>query len=363
MKICHVTFDHRLNYGSSLQAYALEEVLRRGGHQTALCSFTNCQNIIQHHYGRQKTLGMMGSLAIYRFVFRQFDKNRIKKYTHTLKCNQVQTIRRLDTDYDAFITGSDVVWNTDHNGKSALFYLDFTSKYKFSYAASFGKGTLNAEDERLAARYLPELDAISVREKSSAINAARFTDKPIDIVVDPVLLLTREDWLAIAEKRERKPYIFVYATYLTDGLPDFLAKLKEETGLEVIWAAAGVKVMLKRKQFRYYSPEEWLGLLDGAEYVVTNSFHATAFSTMFHKNFFSFVPGDGKKGIGSRLYDFLEPFGLENRIYSACPAELDLTPPDFTRADAQIPLLREQSMAFLKRNLDAAEQRLAETTR
>lgn len=76
-----------------------------------------------------------------------------------------------------------------------------------------------------------------------------------------------------------------------------------------------------------------MGLLNDAEYNITNSFRATAFSTILHKNFFSFVLKDGRKMIGSRLYDFLEQFGPENLIHPDCPAENDTTPPDFTLAD------------------------------
>ncbi len=361
MRICHVTYDHRINYGSCFQAFALDSVLRRMGHDVSLSYSRSYRSALSAHRGMKKKLGMLASRMIYDFRFRQFQQKYVR-YTRCLTGNRNESLGKLDSEYDTFVTGSDIVWNTDNHFGSDIYYLGFTEKYKFSYAASFGKGVLNAEDERQARQYLPELDAISVREKSSAENAARFTDKPVEIVVDPVLLLEKEKWLSLAEKqKETKPYIFVYTTYLTDSVLAFLKKLQEQTGLQTVWSAASIKDMLKLRQFHYYSPEEWLGLLSGAEYVVTNSFHATAFSTILHKKFFSFVPKDGRKGIGSRLYDFLEQFGLESRIYIDCPTEIDTTAPDFTLADEKIPLLRERSMDFLRRNLEAAEQRLKES--
>ncbi len=351
-----MTYDHRINYGSCLQAYALDSVLRQMGHEAALSYAHSYRSIFRARRGMKKMLGLLASRIIYDLRFRRFQRNYVRN-TRCLTGWRSKGLGKLDPEYDAFVTGSDVVWNTDHNFGSDLYYLGFTDKYKFSYAASFGKGKLNAEDERMARQYLPELDAVSVREKSGAEIAARFTDKPVEIVVDPVLLLEKKTWLSLAEKpKTTKPYIFVYTTYLTDTVLAFLNQLREQTGLPTVWAAASIKDMLKLKVFHYYSPEEWLGLLSGAEYIVTNSFHATAFSTIFHKNFFSFVPKDGKQGIGSRLYDYLGQFGLENRIYTDCPAEIDTTSPDFSMADAKIPQLRADSMNFLRRNLQAASR-------
>ena len=358
MKICHITYDHTINYGSCLQAYALDEIMKRMGYDVALCNCSEFANKVK----QARIRNLPGTLLEHFFQgrsFRTFEKTKVC-YTHLLHDDNPEDFSRLNTEYDAFVVGSDVVWNTTLNRKANYFYLGFTDKYKFSYAASFGKGELNEADERLARQFLPALDAISVREKSSAENAARFTDKPIEIVQDPVLLLEKKDWLSLARKPQRtKPYIFVYVTYLTDGVLQYVARLQEQTGLEAAWVTVRLKDMFRLKTFRYPSPEEWLGLLEGAEYIVTNSFHATAFSTILHKNFSVFVPGDGRKGIGSRLYDFLEQFGLENRIYSRCPEKPDISMPDFSIADEKLPALKKKSMAFLRKNLEAAKKRAA----
>ncbi len=360
MRVCHVTYVRTTNYGSCFQAYALDETLKAMGHSSYLREAGDLSGVKPRSLkGRVKRL-VKGIIKekIQRPGFRSFEEQHCQ-YTRKLKSMEEYDI--LGKEYDVYITGSDVVWNTSFNLKKEIYYLHFTKKYKFSYAASFGKGKLSEDDERLASRYLPELDAISVREKSSAENAARFTDKPVEVVVDPVLLLEKEAWTALAKPVSDQPFIILYATDYIKSQERFVKKLQKKTGLKVVRVSWKTKEMLLQGRFHYPSPEEWLGLLNGAEYIVTNSFHATAFSTFFHKNFYSFVPKDGKQGIGSRLYDFLEQFGLENRIYTDCPAEIDTTAPDFTLADEKIPLLRERSMDFLRRNLEAAEKRLKES--
>ncbi len=358
MKIFHVTYARTTNYGSCFQEYALDEVLRKMGHKPYLV-FDPRKKKPKKIWTRIKTiLGKCMTEAFQRPGFRQFEEKYVC-FGDPIK--EDSDLLHTGEAYDAYITGGDVVWNTDYNVGRTIFYLPFKQKYKFSYAASFGKAILNKKDEEFARRYLPELDAIGVRERSSAENAARFTDKPVEIVVDPVLLLTREEWQGLVRKTAGAPYILVYSTFRSSEVEQYVRLLKEATGLRVVLVSWSISSLIKSRRFHYPSPEEWLGLLAGAEYVVTTSFHATVFSTIFHKNFFSFVPKDGKQGIGSRLYDYLGQFGLENRIYTDCPAEIDMTSPDFTLADEKIPPLRERSMDFLRRNLEAAEQRLKES--
>ena len=357
MKICHVTYAQTTNYGSCFQEYALDEVLRKMGHNPFLACDKRGEKAKRVRTRIKLFLQKRLIRTFQRPGFLQFEKKYVRLGDLV---KEESDYLRIGEKYDTFITGGDVVWNTVYNTGKTLFYLPFKQKYKFSYAASFGKAILNKKDEELARRYLPELDAIGVRERSSAENAARFTDKPVEIVVDPVLLLTREEWQGLVRKTISAPYILVYSTFRSSEVDKYVRLLKKATGLRVVLVSWRISSLIKARRFHYPSPEEWLGLLAGAEYVVTTSFHATVFSTIFHKNFYSFVPKDGKQGIGSRLYDFLEQFGLENRIYTECPAEIDTTAMDFTLADEKIPPLRERSMDFLRRNLEAAEKRLKE---
>ena len=109
------------------------------------------------------------------------------------------------------------------------------------------------------------------------------------------------------------------------------------------------------------SPEEWLQLLRDAEYVVTNSFHATAFCIVFHKKFFTVVNGEKNKGINVRMYDFLHTIGLEGRMLNSVPDQIDLSDIDYSNTNKTIEKMREESMSFLRRNLEAAYQQKIES--
>lgn len=354
-----VTYVPTTNYGSCLQAYALKTAIGKmtvgDGEPVSYrqIPLTDCPGYYPPSKNVKTVLVRLVKNNYLKRPFLRFEKRNMV-FTAVYPIDQLDELNRTA---DAYVCGSDVIWNTDFNKNCKAFYLDFASRYRFSYAASFGKGVLNEKDEAMARRYLPELDAISVREKTSAEHAKRFTEKPVEVVADPVLLLAREDWISVAKKPKREHFIFVYSTTnskLAAVIDQIAERLHETTGFPIVHVDWNLRMMLKHGRFRYRSPDEWLGLLQNAAYVVTNSFHATVFSTMFHKCFFSVVPKSGREGIGSRLYDYLEQLGLQDRIHLSCPPELDLTPPDYSLADAQIAQLRERSLGFLQRNLDAA---------
>ena len=173
--------------------------------------------------------------------------------------------------------------------------------------------------------------------------------------MDPVLLLDREEWYQIAEKEAKKQkYIFVYATHLNGTFKGFLQLLHKQTGLPIVYTVCGPKQALKLKMLQVHTPERWLQLLRDAEYVVTNSFHATAFSVLFHKKFFTVVHGQKDKGINVRMNDFLNAVGLGDRLFSSVPEKIDLEEIDYTQADQRTADMREKSLDFLRENLQAA---------
>ena len=276
-------------------------------------------------------------------------------------CMTLKELPKLNQQFDAFVCGSDVIWNDSFNRHVGAYYLDFAEKYRFSYAASFGKTEFSDEYYRFVGNKLDRLNAISVRESSAVKIARHCTQKAVKVVADPVLLLESNEWKRIAKTASiKKPYIFVYATHLNDIINQYLCKLQEATRLKVVWAVAGPKQAVRKGIFKVQTPEEWLGLINHAEYVVTNSFHATAFSVLFHKKFFTVVNGDKAKGINVRMNDFLNSIGLEDRIFSDIPDQLDLSEIDYTLADKRIEEMRKESMQFLQENLEAAYQQKLE---
>lgn len=359
MRVCGITFAHSPNYGSCLQAYALKKAIE----SIEVCGDKCSYKVIPIQMLKDYPVnGLSGKLINLLLAWNRLQyKSFYKKYMTYAECDCIKNLKLLNNQFDVFVCGSDVIWNDSFNRRVGAYYLDFAEKYRFSYAASFGKANVSEEYIRFVGDKIDRLDAISVREPSAVGIAKRCTDKPVTVVADPVLLVNRNEWQQVAGKIDsKKKFIFVYATHLNDIIIEYLKKLQEETKLQVVWAVAGPKQAIKQGIFRVQTPEEWLGYLKNSEYVVTNSFHATAFSVLFHKKFFTVVNGDKTKGINVRMNDFLEAIGLEDRIFSDIPQKLVLSEIDYTHVDEKIQNMREHAMAFLHENLEAAYRRKKE---
>lgn len=355
LHVCGITFDHTTNYGSSFQAYALQAAVEK----ISLSDGTKCSyQLIPIRKCEDwpvirtwKHLLVAPFVALNRRMFVEFEQ----EHMHYAETHRISDFVELNSITDAFVCGSDVIWNPDLNKNIDAFYLNFATKYRFSYAASFGKSEISENTRRKVAQYLPAFNSLSVREKSGIDiiqNSIGFTAQ---IVCDPVFLVDRNEWEEIIRKEiSKKKYIFVYITHLSRPIERFLERLKHSTGLNIVYAANGPKQALKQGLFQVQTPDKWLQLLHDAQYVVTNSFHATAFSVLFHKKFFTVVNGEKSKGINVRMYDFLSTIGLTDRIFSEIPEELDLSEINYRDIDPKIEAIREKSLEFLRENLEAA---------
>lgn len=322
MVIYGITFDHTTNYGSCFQAYALQTAIEKiSVGENEKCSYQLIPIKAFKDFpikNKMKNLIVKPALALHHLQFRHFEK----KYMKFADIDCMDQLETLNQKGDAFVCGSDVIWSPDFNESVDAFYLNFARKYKFSYAASLGKAEIDEVTYEKLGKYLKSFQAVSVREKSGAEVIGKRLGINAKVVADPVLLLTREDWEKLISDHVEcvsKPYIFVYTTHLNYTIETFINKLKKQLGMKVIIATCGPKQAIKQGMLQVQTPERWLQLLRDAEYVITNSFHATAFSVLFHKKFFTVVHGEKSKGINIRMNDFLSEFALENRIYSSVP--------------------------------------------
>ena len=249
-----------------------------------------------------------------------------------------------------------VMLNPDQSHEFGPYYLDFATRYKFSYAASFGKANANLSTNSKVKKWISDLCEISCREKSSAQIARSLTGRAVTVVNDPVLLLKRDEWETIAGDPIEGKYIFSYSTHSFPIYEAFLSMLSKQTGLPVKKMVYTPKpsVAIKQGILIPQSPRQWLQLIEGAEYVVTNSFHATAFSVLFHKNFFTVVAGEKGAGINMRMNDFLGSIGLEERIINMLPESISTETINYNHADSILEKSRDQSIEFLVNNLERA---------
>ena len=361
LKVCGVTYTHTENYGSCLQAYALQSAIEEANQDKdvsyqlvpmgKLLWRRKVKMSILQHIRRE-------CVMLIRFHYRKSYVGFERQYMRFVNCSSLEALPSLNNEMDAFVCGSDVIWNPIYNKGVNAFYLDFCNKYKFSYAASFGGAQFDIAESAKIREYLSQFDSISVREEQSLKTAQALTGKQISVMVDPVLLLRKEKWNALAETVNTDgKYILLYSIKKQPTIEAFVEKLKEDTGLKVIVSAGNVKTALQYRMLRVHSPQKWLQLIRDAEYVVTNSFHGMVFSIIFHKRFFVPVMGDLEKGFNVRMYNLLSKVGLINRMFNNLPFEIDLSEINYIEVDRVVEELRTEAFKYLKTNIEAAYRR------
>ena len=330
MKKVGIITQHRVvNYGSMLQTYALQEKIEELGYKCEVIDYYPERFTPVGMLKRIKTKGkkLEKSLVLrtiarmviipsyfLRFnMFFEFLKKRInlsKKTFHTL-----EELQSYDFEYDIFCTGSDQVWNYGWNEKIEYpYFLSFVpdKSPKISYAASFGKGTLLDceidETQRLLSRY----NHISVRELSGVDIINKLGIKGATNVLDPTLLLTGDEWRRIASgKYKNDKYILIYNLNRNKKIDNYAKALSKKTGLKVRYISYQIHEFYKNgKMFCNSKVEDFLSLIDNAQYIITDSFHATAFSLNFNKEFVIVYPGK----YSTRLQSILEILSLTNRV-------------------------------------------------
>ena len=350
-EICGVTYDHTINYGSCLQAYALKRAIEQIDLNGEQIHYTQ----LAIHYMKDKP----GAPPLDRMIIEIIQLPLTlfqRKYLDFDPMILLSKSEELNDRYDAFVCGSDVIWNPDFNYGLEIYYLKFAKKYAFSYAASFGRAELSSGYGSSLQERLSQLRCISVREASGVDIIREYTNYDARVDVDPVLLLTKKEWEILAgKKRKKKEYIFVYTTHFNKKIESFYTKLHRQTGLPIKIYASSFKMSdyYKSGSGLHY-PEKWLRQIRDARYVVTNSFHATVFSTVFHKDFFTVANEPIGKGIYVRMSDYLNEIGLPERMIYDVPEVISLDTIDFMGIDEKIENLRNRSIKYLRSNLEAA---------
>jgi len=341
MKIGTLTVHNGYNFGASLQAYALVKALRKIGAEANLLDYRNEK--IENFQNRQKKYGwssvgqLIRNLRILtrKMVDGGATKRTQKKYLDFHKevldteCGTLlnaASFSYVNQIYDGFICGSDQIWNERITGSDLIFFLDFAGEYKIkaSYAASLGAPKLNYPENKISeiAHLLGTFNAISIRETINKEEIEQLSGKDCTVVVDPVLLLSPEDWISIANTSTLqiplKPYAIYYQVLEDSCLYKAARNIAEHCGLPLIrmdWhplkaTLKGCK-SLSRKGI---GPKEFLKLFLNADLVLSNSFHGTVFSLIFKKQFLTFELIDANSAKNKRLEELLDLTGLRSRL-------------------------------------------------
>lgn len=211
-----------------------------------------------------------------------------------------------------------------------------------SYAASM-EDNLNTEKIESILKLLPNFDFISVREKHIAQKLSPFTNKNIHIVIDPTLLINREEWLHLGTMRLlQENYVLLYQVRNDEKTVEIAKKIADKKGVRLVYLSARVD-LLNSKETIGSGPEEFVSLFRHACFVVCTSFHGTVFSCIFHVPFYSVLLDDGKD---NRVKNLLSEIKLEKRGISSYPEEVEENI-DWKDVDKQISDLQQSSYKYL----------------
>lgn len=356
MKIGILTFINTLNYGAVLQAYALQEKIKSFGYESEIIQYTNETiqnkekvNSLKAMFRPQtllKKLVMGSALKRKEKAFKEYEKKHIVSGYSFDESNTAE----INNHYDKFVTGSDQVWNMDITHNDWHFYLDFvtSSAKKLSYAPSFGNVEFPAECKTKAADLLSDFSRLSVREASGQKLIKELTGKEATVVVDPTLLLTKEEWESkINFIPTMEHYILVYFPHNKKLVFDFVEKLKAKTGLPVVYLSISPRRQGGTHTIYDASPDEFLGWIKNADYVVTGSFHGTAFSLNLEKQFF-YEPLS-KNGVEGRIDNIVRLTGTQDRCISN--VDLDSTI-DYNLVRKKLDKIRDDSAKWLQNSLN-----------
>jgi hypothetical protein len=360
MRIKIITCHDVYNHGASLQAFALQHYLADSGHTVEIIdykpdylsghfSLTGINNprfdrpIIRWLYIIAKLPERLHSLAI-KHSFDRFKKKYLKTTARCYRSNE--DLKNSLPAADAFICGSDQIWNSMfRNGTDPAFYLDFVPDncLKLSYAASFATDDIADGIKPFVKEKVNRLSAISVRESSGIDILSKIGIHRAVQVLDPVFLLPADFWKKEMVQPVAGNYVFVCDFDSSPLLKQIARKIADLKGLKIYSISKNNRYA--DKNFWKQGPEMFVSLLANARYVVSNSFHATAFAMIFGK---PFCVVDRIEAINSRMRDLLKQFDLENRVISAI-SDLDCLPEiDYSAINPQIEYKTELSKRFLK---------------
>ena len=361
-EVAFITLHRVKNYGSVLQCYATQYILRKMGYKTEVIDYYPKRNSMRgmlsalaKHFDHKK-LGKILTFAarcvilpsyFKRFaVFNSFLKKHIILSKETYK--SPQDFAGYKETADLYITGSDQVWNnTWFSEIDKTYSLDFIkNKKKIAFASSFGKETVEGDEKEQLKRLLADYDTILVRENTgvSILEDMGLSGRQ---VLDPTLVLDEKQWEhLVSDKYKGKKYILVYNINRESGLEKYVDKLRAHTGLPVYRITYQYHDLVKSGRLKCCeSVKNFLSLIANAEYVVADSFHMLAFSVNFNKKFMAFYP----ERFSTRLKSFISFCGLESRVISEeSTVEAAMADIDYEKVNGILTTKREESLALLK---------------
>ena len=319
-----LTFLHTLNYGAVLQAYALERVLSDAGFDAVQIDYRN-QKVEAFEYKRNVSLkGRLANVVRRPMILkkeRAFEAFRREHIRSTMPLSRDELPGACES-FDHIVVGSDQVWNGNVTGFDSSYFLDFIKapERKATYAVSIGQDEMPMVHDVDYVQLIGDFPIVLARERTGADALRRIcSDSEIEVVLDPTLLLSGDEWRMVAGDRPARPrggYVFVYAVGETKNAVVAAKEIAKKRKLKV--------VVLQQNGFLpipgvinlfSISPTAFLSYIANAEFVVTSSFHGMCLAIQLERDFLvSYAIGGARRN--SRMADLLDVLDLSDRFVS-----------------------------------------------
>ena len=344
MKDCGVfsIFYRNYNYGGQLQAYAMCKALEKLGESSEQICYVRDKSFLKHKVVVVLTKSWKEKKDLLRRYVNRFivklgiganySKDILKKFDSFItsvphsKVYTRETIAECTNDYRVFISGSDQVWNPDTC--SDEWYLNFLpeGKTRIAYSASIGKEYFTEEEKIRLKPLIEQYSYIGVREDKAKELVQSFVDKEVDVVLDPVMLLSKAEWSEFDkwDFLKKENYICVYLVAYNSAIEKLALDYANIMKMRAVFITDPRNVMNQNPKGYWIpfnngvGPEEFVALFLNAKYIITNSFHGMALSINFSKQFFAFYSRakNDKNTLNSRIDTVLNAFGLMGRLTS-----------------------------------------------
>lgn len=382
-KIGIITYFYYYNYGTMLQGYALQKVMEREGKGQFSSEIIDCRfgekNLSFWYYFKirvrrffvyfteiKRVIATFKKRDLTNARYREENSQKRRLFDDFVKqcCSMSERTYKQSSDlyttppiYDIYVTGSDQTWSPKVGLRDSCF-LGFApeGKVRAAYAPSIGVAFYSAEEEQFVREHLQGYQFVSCREKHGADILSKLSPVPVETVLDPTLLLRADEWRHVAIKPEGIPEKYILCYFIGERMyyRDFAKQLSKQLDLPLVFIPGSNTDMKDENHLVWKSgPREFLGLIDHAEVVLTDSFHGTIFSINFRRNFYSFIKHAGAKAMDNmRIIDILDRLGQPDRLVTEYDGNIiAYKPVDFTSTDGLLQAERNASESFVNKIL------------
>ncbi len=363
-RVAIITWISYFNFGTYLQAYALQTVVRSLGYACSIvsddkmvralrkesCWFRKAMSKIYHSLKRND-VHCIYSMRQIETAYASF------KSSYLSVDGDWNSPMDLDQRYDIYVCGSDQIWSPILP-KQDYYYGGFTEKKKVAYAPSIGQRDCSEEWSEWVKPLLERFSHLSVREEEGAALLRRFMDKPVDVVLDPTLLLHSKDWekLMDVSSEDDPPYVLCYFLTYNQVYLDYVRTFARERGLRVKMFMLDKRYLRYTDESLFAGPIEFLRAIRRSCYFFTDSFHGTIFAIHFERRFYTLkrFSEHAENNQNSRIENLFSKLGLQDYFLDESGLSVIPTLPgiNYNMVKEIMAIERERSLSYLKKSLE-----------